>query len=55
MATKKREPAERNRVNITFSEGDYATLEKKAKEENLPVTTYARILILRQLTPTASR
>jgi hypothetical protein len=57
MAKKNGEPApvERNRVNITFSDRDFASLAKKAKEEQLPVTTYARLLILRQLTPASSR
>lgn len=54
MATKKHESKERNRVNITFDDGDYATLKKKAKEEKLPVTTYARLLIVRQLSPARS-
>lgn len=45
---------ERNRVSVTFSDRDYETLTQKAKEERLPIATYTRQLILRQLAPIAS-
>jgi hypothetical protein len=38
-----------NRVMVSFSDHDYASLEKEAKAARLPVATYARILIARQL------
>jgi hypothetical protein len=54
MTKKRVEPIERNRVNVSFSNRDYETLSKRAKEEQLPITTYARLLILRQMALAAS-
>lgn len=59
MAKRRVEPApveRKNRVMLSFSDRDYATLAKEAKEARLPIATYARQLILRrQVTPVPSQ
>lgn len=41
-----------NRVMLSFSDRDYEILAQKAKEERLPVATFARLLVLKQVAPT---
>lgn len=48
LAPSKREQR-KNRVSLTFSDADHATLERQAKEAHRPVATYAMILIQRQM------
>lgn len=51
---KKRVPApveRKNRVMLSFSDRDYEFLVQKATEARLPIATYARLLILRQVAP----
>jgi len=57
MAKKRVEPPveRKNRVMLSFSDRDYATLAQKAKEARLPVATYARLLVLGQVAPIASQ
>lgn len=57
MAKKRVEsaPSQRNRVNVSFSDRDYETLAKRAQEEQLPITTYAKLLIRRQMALLALR
>jgi hypothetical protein len=40
---------------LTFDDRDYSTLKQRAKEEQRPIATYARLLILRQLASATSR
>jgi hypothetical protein len=56
MVKKRAEPApveRKNRVMLSFSDSDYATLAKEAKEARLPIATYARLIIVRR--PAASQ
>ncbi|HMI84893.1 MAG TPA: hypothetical protein VK550_12420 [Polyangiaceae bacterium] len=59
MAKRRVEPApveRKNRVMLSFSDRDYVSLAKEAKEAKLPIATYARLLILRrQVAPVASQ
>lgn len=59
MVKRRVEPApveRKNRVMLSFSDSDYATLAKEAKEARLPIATYARLVILRrQVAPIASQ
>jgi hypothetical protein len=45
----------KNRVMLSFSDRDFETLARKAKEARLPVSTYARLLVLGQVAPIASQ
>lgn len=45
----------KNRVMLSFSDGDYETLAQKAREARLPIATYARLLILGQVAPLATQ
>ena len=49
MTKKRAEPLERNRVSVSLPDRDYETLAQRAKEAQLPIATYTRLLILRQM------
>ena len=46
-------PERKNRVMLSFSDKDYETLAEKAKAAHLPIATYARLLILDKVSPSA--
>jgi hypothetical protein len=45
---KKRNGELGNRVMVSFSDPDYATLAQEAKDAGLPVATYARLIVNRR-------